>query len=150
MRPLHISEVLTKEVEDHLIKYTCSSSCGDDANICDSANHTEFRAQFFFDSGEVSVPSNLYLAINDLKVADSCSFFTHFEYSQKFCNEFWSGVETVDVPQEIQDAYPQFITVPELYKIDEEHNLSVPDHNCRTLWNYSISCCFLNLYTWKR
>ena len=37
---IHISEVLTKEVEDDLIKYTCSSACGNDTNICDNADKT--------------------------------------------------------------------------------------------------------------
>ena len=134
--PLHISKVLTKEVEDDLIKYTCSSSCGDDANICDSANRITLR----YHVGKVSVPSQLFLAINDLKVADSCQFITHFEHSLKFCSESWSNVQTVDVPQEIQDAYPQLITIPELYKIDE-HNVIVPKHYCHYLWNNTQKCC---------
>ena len=144
VRPLGISEVLTKEVSDDLIKYTCSSACGNDTNICDSPNHTELRSYFFFDFGEVSVPSHLYLAINDLKVADSCHFTTHFEHSSKFCSESWSGIQTFDVPQEIQDTYPKFITIPELYRFDEEHYLHVPDHNCHNLWNESIVCCVLS------
>ena len=40
VRSLDISEVLTKEVEDDLIKYTCSSACGNDTNICDNADKT--------------------------------------------------------------------------------------------------------------
>ena len=134
--PLHISKVLTKEVEDHLIKYTCSSSCGDDANICDSANQIMLR----YHVGEVSVPSQLFLAINDLKVADSCQFITHFKHSLKFCSESWCNVQTVDVPQQIQDAYPQFITIPELYRINE-HNVIVPKHYCHYLWNNTQKCC---------
>ena len=139
VRPLRISEVLTKQVVDDLIKYTCSSSCGDDANICDSANHISFHSYFYY-FGKVSVPSHLYLAINDLKVADSCRFIARFEHSSKFCNESWSGVQTVDVPQEIRDVYPQFITIPEIYRRDE-HNLQVPKHYCHNLWNNTQGCC---------
>ena len=138
VRPLHTSEVLTKEVEDDLIKYTCSSSCGDDTNICDTANHISLHSYHF---GEVSVPSHLYFVINDLKVGDSCSFHTRFKHSSKFCGESWSGVQTVDVPQEKQDSYPQFITILELYRIDEEHNLRVPKHYCHYLWNNTQKCC---------
>ena len=135
MLRLNSTEVLTSDIKDDLIKYTCSSVCGDDANICDNAYRATFR--FSWQRCNAHKPPRLYLAINDLKVADSCLFLTFFEYSQEFCNESWSGVQTVDVPQEIQDLYPQFITIPELYTFDEEHEFLVPKYVCNELWNSS-------------
>ena len=133
------TDVLTSDIKDNLIKYTCSSACGDDANICDNAHHLTFRSSR--QTINAYVPPRLFLAINDLKVADSCIFHAVFEYSQKFCDESWSTTQTVDVPQEIQDAYPQFITIPELYRLDKERETLVPKYFCNEMWNSSMSCC---------
>ena len=70
------ADVLIDYIKDELIKYTCSSACGDDANICDNANHSIFRSSLQRTNSHV--PFGLFLAINDLKVADSCIFNTVF------------------------------------------------------------------------
>ena len=140
MRPFDINEVLTKEVEDALIKYTCSSACGDDSNICDNADSARFQSRLY-GYGNVQILTDLYFAINDLKVIDSCEFYTHFNLSSKFCNEYWADVEPVQVPIEIQHAYPQFITIPELYKLNEERDNWVPRYFCDQLWNNNQACC---------
>ena len=129
-------DILTSDIKDDLIKYTCSSACGDDANICDNTHPVSFQSSRHRINSHWA--SHLFLAINDLKVSNSCFFNTSFEYSQKFCGESWSGVQTVDVPQEIQDVYPQFITITELYTFDET---VVPRYYCNEMWNNSISCC---------
>ena len=110
VQPLCINDFFTNKVLNDLIKYTCSSSCGDDANICDNAHYWKF-------SGSNYIPTNIYLddfffTINDLKVADSCQFETIFVPSLKVCDKSWAEVETVQVPPEIQQTYPQFITFP--------------------------------------
>ena len=127
---------LTSEMKDDLVKYTCSSACGDDANICD--NRYTVSVQDYGIRSNTRAPDLPFLAINHLKVADSCLFNTSFGYSLKFCSESWSGVQTVDVPQEIQGAYPQFITMPELYRFDYKHLFPVPKSFCNEMWNSSI------------
>ena len=143
VRPLHIRQVLTSEVEDDLIRYTCSSACGDDANICDDAHSAHFDSNSAYGLLDfvTFLPDNVYFAINDLKVADSCHFITLYNVSLKFCDESWANVETVEVLVEIQQAYPHFITVPELYRFDEEKAFLVPRDICDQLWNSSQSCC---------
>ena len=135
------TDILTSDIKDDLIKYTCSSACRDDANICDNAHHATVRSSQ--QRINAYVPPRLYLTINDLKVADSCIFNSVFEYSQEFCNESWSGVQTVDVPQEIQEAYPQFITIPELYRFDKKYPYRIPKYYCNEMWNSSMTCCCL-------
>ena len=76
------TDFLISYVKDDLIKYTCSSACGDDANICDNAHHATFRS--FRRRSNPHLPFDLYLAINDLKVADSSIFKTVFQYCPKF------------------------------------------------------------------
>ena len=137
-------DALTSGVKEDLIKYTCLSACGDDANICDNAHHATFQSSR--ERSNAHVPVGLYLAINDLKVADSCIFNTSFEYSPKFCGESWSDVQTVDVPQEIQDTYPQFITIPEIYRLDEKYVFLVPKNVCNEMWDSSRSCCAYSEY----
>ena len=139
IRRFSVEEVLTRDVEDGLIKYTCSSSCGDDANICNNAHHAKFQA--YWPADLIEVPGGLYFTINDLKVIDSCEFITHFNLSSKFCDEYWADVEPVQVPLEKKHAYTQFITIPELYKFNEEQNTFVPHNNCDQLWNSSLVCC---------
>ena len=122
VRSLDISEVLTKEVKDDLIKYTCSSACGNDTNICDNAHKTVISQTRFYpflsnwNRSIVKVLGDMFLTINDLKVEDSCEFNTSFYQSTKFCDSSWASMQTVQVSIEIQHAYPQFITIPELYK----------------------------------
>ena len=145
IRRFSIHEVLTKEVEDDLINYTCTSACGDDANICDNAHSARFQTYWPLSGYDnVQVPADLYFAINDLKVADSCAFTAHFELSSKFCDEYWADVKTVQVPTEIQHSYPQFITIPERYRYEEGEDKSVwdPRYYCNHLWNNSRTCCF--------
>ena len=134
------TDILTSEIKDDLIKYTCSSACGDDANICDNTHHTTFRSS----PQRINAyePPRLFLAINDLKVADSCIFNSVFEYSHEFCDESWSSVQTVNVPQEIQEAYPQFITIPELYRFYEKYPYKIPKYYCNEMWNSSMTCCY--------
>ena len=134
------TDILTSDIKEDLIKYTCSSACGDDANICDNTHHTTFRSSRQRINGYV--PPRLFLAINDLKVADSCIFNSVFDYSQEFCDESWSGVQTVDIPQEIQEAYPQFITIPEHYRFDEKYPYRIPKYYCNEMWNSSMTCCY--------
>ena len=141
LRPFDMDEVLTTQVENDIINYTCNSACGDDANICNNSHNTAFRS---FSLGqnldEVSILSDLYFAINDLKEPDTCSFTTTFERSSKFCDGSWPDVEPVEIPEEIRDVYPQFITIPELYRGDDENN-KVPRNYCNQLWNSSMVCC---------
>ena len=139
MRPLRINEVLTKEVETDIIDYTCSSACGDDANICDKAHHSKFtRWQGSNDSNNLLEETDFFLAINDLKVADTY-FTTHFFEHSEFCNKTSAEVETVEVPIEIQQNYPQFITIPELYRSLD--NTVVPRNICNKMWDSKIVCC---------
>ena len=67
-------------------------------------------------------------------------------HSPKFCNKSWVKVETVQVPKEIEDNYPQFITIPELYKVDTKatnlNTVREPLYFCNKLWNSTVSCCF--------
>ena len=145
VRFLSIREVLTKEVEDDLIKYTCSSACGNDTNICDNAQKmviylTQFNPFLSNWNGSiVKVPADMFLTINDLKVDDSCEFNTSFYQSTKFCDSSWAAVQTVQVPIQIEHAYPQFITIPELYK---ENIFRIPHYFCDKLWNSKVLCCF--------
>ena len=88
------------------------------------------------------VLNDLYLAINDLKAPDMCSFTMTFEHSLQFCDETWANVDSIEVPSEIQDTYPQFITIPELYKNDDDDDYAkVPSYYCDQLWNSSLVCC---------
>ena len=136
VRPLHISEVLTSEVEDDLINYTCSAACGNDAKICKNAHHARFHPYLSPGyQGFVKLPTDVLFAVNDLSAADSCTFITYFNYSSKFCDESWADVETVQIPTEIQQVYPQFIKVPELYRNDNEKVARVPRYFCDQLWN---------------
>ena len=101
VRFLSIKEVLTKEVEDDLIKYTCSYTCGNDTNICDNAQKTGIYLTRFnpflsnWNGSIVKVPGDMFLTINDLKVEDSCEFNTSFYQSTKFCDSSWASVQTV-------------------------------------------------------
>ena len=124
------------------IDYTCSSACGDDANICDNAHTARFQSNGLSGYGKVQVPADFYFAINDLKVKDSCDFRTRFRQSSKLCDSSWADVETVQVPIEIQRTYPQFITIPERYRFDEEKSTKIPRYYCSQLWNNSQGCCF--------
>ena len=90
VRFLSIREVLTKEVEDDLIKYTCSSTCSNDTNICYNAQKmviylTRFNP-FLSNWSIVQVPADTFLTINDLEVEDWCEFNTSFYQSTKFCD----------------------------------------------------------------
>ena len=141
VRQRGIKEVLTKEVENDIITYTCSSACGKDTNICTNAHHTRLRPFYGSNFGQVFIPSHLYFTINDMEVPDTCSFISTFEYSSKFCDISWADMETIEVPTEIQYGYPQFITIPELHKRDEEQSATVPRYFCDQLWNNSQACC---------
>ena len=140
VRPLLISEVLTSEVEDDLIKYTCSSACGDDANICDNTYSARFES-WLPGPGYVQVLGDFHLAIHDLKVLDSCAFLTYINPSSKFCAESWADVETVEVPTEIERTYPQFITIPEVYRFDKIYISRVRQYICDEMRNNSQTCC---------
>ena len=83
----------------------------------------------------------MYLTVNVVEVPDTCSFIASFEHSLKFCDKAWADMQLVQVPSEIQQAYPQFITIPELYKNDEEKSAIVPLYNCDEMWNNSQVCC---------
>ena len=141
MRQLGIKEVLTKEDENDIITYTCSSACGKDTNICVNAHHTRLRPFYGSNFGQVFIPSHLYLTINDLQIPDTCFFSATFEHSSKFCDKSWADMETIEVPTEIRYGFPQFITIPELYKRDEEQSATVPRYFCDQLWNNSQACC---------
>ena len=101
VQSLSISEVLTKEVENDVIHYTCKSACGDNANICDNAHHARFQSDKQGSGDLVQMVTDLYLAINDLKVADSCAFIAYFNKTSKFCDKYWDNIETVQIPTEI-------------------------------------------------
>ena len=84
------------------------------------------------------MPADLYLVINDLKVENSCDFIVYFNQTLEVCDKYWGNVNTFQVPREIQEADPQFITVPELYQIDHKNLAVVPHYFCDQLWNNNV------------
>ena len=142
IKSLPIEQVLNSHVENDLIKYTCDSACGKDANICHNTYNRRFRHSWGYTFGNVDFQNYIYFSINDRKIPDSCAFSTHFNMSMKFCDEQWAAVETIKVPIDIQHDYVQFLTIPELYKQHEVHGWPVPRYYCNNLWNNSIGCCY--------
>ena len=140
VKPLAVGEFLTDQVQNDIVKYKCSSACGNDTDICDQMEYGKFHSVQFDDKGAVRL-AELFLAINDLRIADSCFFPTEFKPSFEFCDETWADTEPFEVPTKIQETYPQFITLPTFYQWDEDHLTTVPRNKCNLLWNEDASCC---------
>ena len=140
VKPLHVDEFLTDQVQNDIVKYQCSSACGNDTDICDYMDYGKFHGKPSGNKRGVTL-AGLFLAINDMRNPDSCFLPTEFKLSFEFCDESWSDVEPVEVPTTIQDTYPQFITLPTFYQWNEGHLAAIPQNYCDMLWNQNISCC---------
>ena len=140
VKPVSVDEFLTHQVQSDIVRYKCSSACGNDTDVCNQMEYGRFRAEQFDDKGAVRL-AGLFLAINDLRIADSCFFPTEFKPSFEFFDESWKDVEPVEVPAKIQETYPQFITLPTFYQWEEDHLAAVPQNKCDLLWNEDASCC---------
>ena len=140
VNPIGVDEFLTDRVQNDIIKYKCSSACGNDTDICDHMKYGMFHREQSDNKRTVSI-AGIFLAINDLRFADSCFFPTEFKPSFEFCDESWTDVEPVEVPKKTQDTYPQFITLPTFYQWKEGDLYPVLQNNCQQLWNKNVSCC---------
>ena len=129
--PTSTSSFLTEQVKQDILNYTCNSACGEDNNICRNVKSWNIGHNQGMKSSNVKWlhPS---LAVNYLKTPDSCWFETYFEYSPKFCEESWGGVQPVMVPDEIKEVYPQFITVPSITTWSDER--PILKNSCSKLW----------------
>ena len=140
VKPLDIDEFLTDQVQNDIVKYQCSSACGNDADICDYMEYGKFHVKQPANKRGVSL-AGLFLVVNDLRTVDSCFLPTEFKPSFEFCDESWADVEPVDVPTKILNTYPQFITLPTFYQWNDGYMAAVPQYYCDLLWNQNISCC---------
>ena len=140
VKPLDVDEFLTDQVQNDIVKYQCSSACGNDTDICDHMDYGKFHGKPSGNERGVSL-AGLFLAVNDLRIPDSCFFPTEFKPSFEFCDESWEDVEPVEVPTKIRDTYPHFITLPTFYQSNEGNMAAVPQNYCDLLWNQNISCC---------
>ena len=140
VKPLDAAEFLTEQVQNDIIKNKCGSAYGNDTDICDQIEYGKFHGEQFDYNGTVNL-AGLFLAVNDLRIADSCFFPTEFKSSFEFCDESCTDVEPVEIPTRINDTYPQFITLPTLYQWEDDHLAAVPQNKCDLLWNEDASCC---------
>ena len=125
---------LNEEMKQDIINYTCNSACGDDAGICNDVEAKELTPTNGADTNKIYVAFKPYLVINNLKNPDYCEFKVIRHFSTKFCDETWTSIETMEVPEEMKQAYPQFITIPitNTYGIDIVSATS--DDRCDKLW----------------
>ena len=115
--------------------YTCSPSCINATEICQQAKYGMFEQSHLENSSTlVSTVPQFYLTINDLPHLDFCRFSTKFEYTTEFCDKFWEGFPPVMVPDFVKQLYPQFITIPMTYKINDKDRKWIDDSKCSKLW----------------
>ena len=132
IHPASTSSFLSQQVQEDIVNYTCNSACGQYAAICRKlSGKINQGISMSFESVEMW---NLSLAVHGLKTPDTCDFHLTFEPSKKFCDDYWDDIELVKVPKEIEDAYPQFITIPITTTWDEGRNLRKFNNNCDKLW----------------
>ena len=125
--PQSSSFLLSQQVQEDLMNYTCNSNCSEVSDICRNLKSWNSDLSQGISYHLVEKPS---LVIHDLETPDTCEFDVTFEYSHRFCEKSWGEVEAVTVPEKIKDVYPQFITVPAWY--DGSRNLM--QRNCTELW----------------
>ena len=132
------SYILSDQVQEDILKYTCNSACGEDSNICQNVKSWNITHLHPIDYSvvyqQLHSPS---LAVNDLKTPDTCRFNVMFKYLDKFCDKSWGGVEPVVVPEEVQKVYPQFITLP-IIKSSEDVLLWLLKNRCSELWQGGV------------
>ena len=112
---------MTDTVKQDIVHYTCSPSCINATGICHDASYGTFEVNSFetFSSRTtglfLTTEPQLFLTVNDRQQIDFCFFKTKFQYTNEFCDKFWTSFHPVKVPGFIKQSYPQFITMPMTY-----------------------------------
>ena len=126
---------LSQQVQEDIMNYTCNSACGEDSEICPNVKSWNIDCVGGVNSSDESVELwDLSLVIHDLKIPDTCGFKVYFEHLHKFCDTSWGEIEPVKVPEEIENTYPQFITVPIITWYDKNLDLWIFEKGCDKLW----------------
>ena len=128
------SSFLSDQVQQDILNYTCSSACGQDKNICRNVSGNIQHDQRMDSLNESVELSHLSFAVHRTKTPDTCDFNLNFEHSTDFCKKSWNEIEPVKVPEDIENSYPQFITVPVTTTWDESRNLRIFNNRCDQLW----------------
>ena len=127
--------LLSTKVQKDILNYTCNSACGEDSGICGNVKSWNIdQIQGMNSSNESVMLWHRSLAVHGLKTPDTCDFHLTFQYSKKFCDGYWDDIELVKEPDEIKNAYPQFITVPITTTWNESCNLRIFNNSCDKLW----------------
>ena len=133
--PLPASLLLTDRVKQDIVNYTCNLPCNNATNVCRKAKYGKIVES---DSQISSIPKTtepqLYLTVNDQQQTDFCFFETKFEYTPMYCDKYWEDIQPVAVPQHVKQLYPQFITIPMMYKEKNNHPYLVLDDKCNEFW----------------
>ena len=130
------SSLLSHQVQEDILNYTCNSACGEDSGTCKNIKFWNIDHNQEVNSSKVK-GFFFSLAINDLKTPDTCRFNVMFKHLHKFCDKSWGGVEPVVVPEEVQKVYPQFITLP-IIKSSEDVLLWLLKNRCSELWQGDV------------
>ena len=125
---------LNEKMKQDIINYTCKSACGDDAGICNDAGARELTPTNGTDTNQISVSFRPYLVINNLKNLDYCLFDMIYHPSTKFCDKTWASIEPVEVPEEMKQAYPRFITIPITNRYGSNLENATSYDRCDKLW----------------
>ena len=139
-QPLPVSLLLTDTVKQDIVHYTCSPSCINATGICHDASYGTFEKNDFetFSTRNtglfITTDPQLFLTIKDRQQIDFCFFKTKFQYTNDFCGKFWASFHPVKVPDFVRQSYPQFITIPMMYKEKENALYFFLDSKCSKLW----------------
>ena len=128
------SSFFSDQVQEDILKYTCNSACGQDKNICRNVSWNIHHNQRMDSLNESVELSHLSFAVHRIKTPDTCDFHLNFVHSTYFCEKSWNEIEPVKVPEDIENSYPQFITVPITTTWDESRNLRIFNNRCDQLW----------------
>ena len=134
-QPLPVSSLLTDTVKQDIVNYTCSLACINATDVCREASYGKFEeSQIRRSSSGLASRPQFYLTINDQQFTDFCFFGTFFIHTMKFCDISWADMQQVQVPDFVEQLYPQFITMPMTYKESGDNPHVFLDSKCSKLW----------------
>ena len=86
------------------------------------------------DTNGIDVSFKPYLVINNLKNLDYCLFDVIYHPSTKFCDKTWASIKPVESPEDMKNAYPQFITIPITNTYNNNLSNATSYDTCGKLW----------------